>query len=69
MKKYFGIGLSKTGTTSLTEALNILGFNIIHNPTKNELFNSNNNSRNTRNLPGRQKITVTRNCWSSSGSS
>jgi hypothetical protein len=30
--KVFGIGLSKTGTTSLTEALRILGYSTIHFP-------------------------------------
>lgn len=30
--KVFGIGLSRTGTTSLTHALETLGFRIIHNP-------------------------------------
>jgi hypothetical protein len=30
--KIFGIGLSRTGTKSLTKALNSLGFNIIHYP-------------------------------------
>lgn len=29
--KIFGIGLSKTGTTSLTEALRILGYKTLHN--------------------------------------
>ncbi len=31
--KIFGIGLSKTGTTSLTRALEILGYSAIHNPS------------------------------------
>ena len=31
--KIFGIGLSKTGTSSLTEALEILGFSAVHYPT------------------------------------
>jgi hypothetical protein len=31
--KIFGIGLSKTGTTSLAEALEILGFSAVHYPT------------------------------------
>lgn len=31
--KIFGIGLSRTGTTSLTEALGILGFSAVHYPT------------------------------------
>lgn len=33
-EKIFGIGLSKTGTTSLSEALNILGIKSIHKPRK-----------------------------------
>ena len=32
MTKIFGIGLSKTGTTSLTKALEILGYKSIHHP-------------------------------------
>ena len=31
--KVFGIGLSKTGTSSLNKALNLLGFSTIHNPS------------------------------------
>lgn len=31
--KVFGIGLSRTGTTSLSEALGILGFSAVHYPT------------------------------------
>ncbi len=31
--KVFGIGLSRTGTKSLTKALNTLGYNILHYPT------------------------------------
>lgn len=34
MKKIFGIGLSRTGTTSLKQVLEDFGFNIIHYPTK-----------------------------------
>lgn len=34
--KIFGIGLSRTGTTSLTEALGMLGFSAIHYPTSVE---------------------------------
>lgn len=30
--KVFGVGLSRTGTNSLTEALHVLGFNVIHYP-------------------------------------
>ena len=30
--KVFGLGLSKTGTNSLTQALNILGYNTLHFP-------------------------------------
>ena len=36
--KVFGIGLSKTGTTSLTRALGILGFRAIHYPPLSELL-------------------------------
>ncbi|WP_188793980.1 sulfotransferase family protein [Dyella nitratireducens] len=32
-RKIFGIGLSKTGTSSLCEALEILGYRSVHNPT------------------------------------
>ena len=35
MNKVFGIGLSRTGTVSLTVALKILGYNIIHSPNQN----------------------------------
>jgi hypothetical protein len=44
-QKVFGLGLSKTGTSSLSEALNILGINTIHYPfddvTYNELKDGN----------------------------
>lgn len=33
MTKIFGLGLSKTGTSSLAAALKILGFRTVHNPT------------------------------------
>jgi hypothetical protein len=33
--KVFGIGLSRTGTTSLTQALHLLGYNAIHFPNDN----------------------------------
>lgn len=36
MRKVFGIGLSRTGTTSLTRALEILGFSAVHFPTSME---------------------------------
>ena len=32
--KVFGIGLSKTGTNSLTKALRIIGFRVVHYPTE-----------------------------------
>ena len=38
MKKVFGIGLSRTGTTSLTKILNDVGIAIVHYPTKRVLF-------------------------------
>lgn len=34
--KIFGLGLSKTGTSSLCEALRILGYRAVHNPTDDE---------------------------------
>lgn len=37
--KIFGIGLSRTGTRSLTKALNILGFRVIHYPTDRITWN------------------------------
>ena len=36
--KVFGIGLSRTGTKSLTKALDLLGFNVMHYPTGKEVF-------------------------------
>jgi len=36
--KVFGIGLSRTGTKSLTKALDWLGFNVIHYPVGREMF-------------------------------
>jgi hypothetical protein len=33
MAKIFGIGLSRSGTTSLTEALKVLGYSAVHSPT------------------------------------
>ena len=37
--KVFGIGLSRTGTTSLTEALRLLGYNAVHCPLSIVAFN------------------------------
>lgn len=34
--KIFGIGLTRTGTTSLTEALKILGYSVVHCPMSYE---------------------------------
>jgi len=42
MKKIFGIGMSRTGTTSLAAVLKQAGINLIHYPTKAELFNPKN---------------------------
>jgi len=36
--KIFGIGLSRTGTRSLAEAFQLLGYTFIHNPGKNGLL-------------------------------
>lgn len=36
--KVFGVGLSKTGTSTLTEALNILGIRSIHFPNDDQTF-------------------------------
>lgn len=36
--KVFGLGLSRTGTKSLTVALHLLGFNVAHYPTDQESF-------------------------------
>ena len=38
--KVFGIGLTRTGTTSLTEALNFLGYSAIHCPMSYEEIDS-----------------------------
>ena len=42
MNKIFGIGLSRTGTTSLTHALRLVDINIIHYPTQSQIFNPDN---------------------------
>jgi len=36
--KIFGLGLSRTGTRSLTVALRLLGYNAVHFPEENETF-------------------------------
>jgi hypothetical protein len=36
-ERVFGIGCGKTGTTSLTEALNMFGYNTVHYPNKKAL--------------------------------
>lgn len=41
INRIFGIGLSRTGTTSLTHALIHLGINMIHYPSKQQLFDPN----------------------------
>ena len=38
MNRVYGIGLSRTGTTSLTHALWDININMIHYPTKQQLF-------------------------------
>lgn len=40
-EKVFGIGLSRTGTTSLTEALRALGYSAVHCPLSIVAFNGN----------------------------
>lgn len=42
MNKVFGIGLSRTGTTSLSLTLKEAGLNVIHYPNYNTLFSINN---------------------------
>lgn len=39
MNKIFGIGLSRTGTLSLSKALTQAGITMIHYPSKKDLFN------------------------------
>lgn len=41
--KIFGLGLSRTGTTTLAETLKLVGYNVIHYPSHNQLFSENNN--------------------------
>jgi Sulfotransferase domain len=47
-QKVFGIGLSRTGTTSLTEALRILGYRAVHCPLSIVTFNGKRLGLNTR---------------------
>ena len=45
--KIFGLGLSRTGTTTLNRVLNDLGFNTIHYPSSRKvLFSTNNDGAN-----------------------
>ncbi len=37
-EKIFGIGLSRTGTKSLTQAVSILGYNVVHYPVEQNVF-------------------------------
>ena len=37
-QKIFGLGLYKTGTTSLSKALNLLGIKTIHNPSDTRTY-------------------------------
>ena len=46
-EKVFGIGLSRTGTTSLTEALRALGYKAVHCPLSIVAFNGNGLKLNT----------------------
>jgi hypothetical protein len=41
MQRIWGIGLTRTGTTSLNTALNILGYRSIHWPTTSDLLHGN----------------------------
>ena len=41
--KIFGLGLSRTGTTTLAETLKLVGYDVIHYPSHNQLFSENNN--------------------------
>lgn len=38
MQKVFGIGLTRTGTTSLAQAMQVLGYNSLHTPTNIQDF-------------------------------
>lgn len=46
MTKIFGIGLSRTGTTTLNHVLNLWGFNTIHYPTPEQIWDPRNNGAN-----------------------
>ena len=41
MNRIFGIGLSRTGTTSLSHALQRVGINMVHCPNQKQLFDPN----------------------------
>jgi hypothetical protein len=60
--KVFGIGLSRTGTKSLTSALNLLGINVVHYPdddtTLRELVEGNYNFSLLQHFDGITDITV-----------
>lgn len=43
MMKIFGIGLSRTGTTTLSKTLKMTGFNVIHYPSESDLYSFGNN--------------------------
>jgi hypothetical protein len=38
MLKFLGVGLSRTGTTTLTKTLNDAGLKVFHYPTRNQVF-------------------------------
>ena len=40
--RIFGLGLSRTGTTTLNETLRLMGYNTIHYPTSKELWSESN---------------------------
>ena len=40
--KIWGLGLSRTGTTTLSYVLNAMGYRHIHYPTYNEMMSMNN---------------------------
>ena len=55
-QKVFGLGLSRTGTTSLGRALNILGIKTIHYPCDKKTYEpAKLKARNRGFLPGQRK--------------